>query len=91
LEPIQEASADDTLAESSEQAETDKAMEDIVEAILIEQPDPQSVNISDAPIGQPQRPFKQADHQPAKVQSPLAVHLTLSFFDSLFLPPGYCS
>jgi hypothetical protein len=52
LEPIQEASADDTFVESSEQAESDKAMEDIIDAILIEQPDPQRVNISDAPVGQ---------------------------------------
>jgi hypothetical protein len=79
------------LTESSEQAEPDKAMEDIVDAALIEQPDPQRVNVSDAPVGQPQRPFEKADRQPAEVQSPLAVPSPLSFFDSLFLAPGYCS
>jgi hypothetical protein len=53
LEPIQEASADDNLVESSEQSELDKAMEDIVDVVLIEQPNPQRVNVSDAPVGQP--------------------------------------
>jgi hypothetical protein len=91
LAPIKEASADDILVESSEQAEQDKAMEDIVDVVSIEQPDPQRVNISDAPIGQPQHPFEQADLQPAEVQSPLAVPSPLSFSDSLFLVPGYCS
>jgi hypothetical protein len=37
LEPIQEASADDTLAESSEQARPDKTTDDIMDAVLIEQ------------------------------------------------------
>jgi hypothetical protein len=36
LEPIQESSADDTLVESSKQAELDKTMEDIIDAVLIE-------------------------------------------------------
>jgi hypothetical protein len=41
------------LVESSEQSELDKAMEDIVDVVLIEQPNPQRVNVSDAPVGQP--------------------------------------
>jgi hypothetical protein len=45
LEPIQDASADDTLVESSEQADPDKTVEDIIDAILIEQPDPQPTEV----------------------------------------------
>jgi hypothetical protein len=45
LEPIQDASADDTLVESSEQANPDKTVEDIIDAILIEQPDPQPTEV----------------------------------------------
>jgi hypothetical protein len=88
LEPIHEASADDTLVESSE---PDKTIEDIVDAILIEQPDPRRVNISDARVGQPQRPLEQADLQPSEVQSTSTVPSPLSFSDSLFLASGYYS
>jgi hypothetical protein len=45
LEPIQEASADDTLVESSEQAEPDKTVEDITDAVLIEQPGLQQTEV----------------------------------------------
>jgi hypothetical protein len=37
LEPIQDISTEDTLAESSKQARPHKAMEDVADAILIEQ------------------------------------------------------
>jgi hypothetical protein len=45
LEPIQEASADDTLVESSEQARRDKTAEDIMDVVLIEQPDAQPTEV----------------------------------------------
>jgi hypothetical protein len=45
LEPIQEASADDTLVESSEQADPDKTVEDIIDVVLIEQPDLQATEV----------------------------------------------
>jgi hypothetical protein len=45
LEPIQEASADDTLVESSEQAKRDKTAEDIMDVVLIEQPDAQPTEV----------------------------------------------
>jgi hypothetical protein len=45
LEPIQEASADDTLVESFEQARLDKTAEDIMDAILIEQLDAQPTEV----------------------------------------------
>jgi hypothetical protein len=45
LEPIQEASADDTLVESSEQARPDKITEDIMDVVLIEQPDVQPTEV----------------------------------------------
>jgi hypothetical protein len=91
LEPIQDISTDDTLIESSRQAESDKASEDVVDAILVEQSDPQRVNVSDTPVGQPQHPLEQADLQPAEAQSLSIVPSLLSFSDSLFLAPGYCS
>jgi hypothetical protein len=37
LEPIEEALADDTLINSSKQAEPDKTVEDIIDAVLLEQ------------------------------------------------------
>jgi hypothetical protein len=45
LDPIQEASADDTLVESSEQAKPDKTVEDIIDVVLIEQPDLQLTKV----------------------------------------------
>jgi hypothetical protein len=45
LEPVQEASADDTLVESSEQAELDKIVEDIIDVVLIEQPNLQPTDV----------------------------------------------
>jgi hypothetical protein len=45
LEPIQEASADDTLVESSEQVDQDKIVEDIFDAVLIEQLDLQPTEV----------------------------------------------
>jgi hypothetical protein len=63
LEPIQDISTDDALAESSRQAERDKATEDVIDVVLVEQSDPQRVNISDTSVGQPQRPLDQADLQ----------------------------
>jgi uncharacterized protein (DUF2252 family) len=36
LEPIQDISTDDTLAESSKQAELDKAIEDVIVAALVD-------------------------------------------------------
>jgi hypothetical protein len=45
LEPVQEALADDTLVESSEQAEPDKTVEDIIDVVLIEQPDLQPTEV----------------------------------------------
>jgi hypothetical protein len=45
LEPIQEASADDTLVEPSEQVDPDKIMEYIIDAVLIEQPDLQPIEV----------------------------------------------
>jgi hypothetical protein len=88
LEPIQEVLADDTLVESSE---PDKAIKDIVDGVLIEQPAPQRVNIPEAHVGQPQRTLTQVDLQPAEVQSTSTVPSPLSFSDSLFLASGYCS
>jgi hypothetical protein len=41
LEPIQDISTNDTLAESCKQAESDKAAKDVIDAILVEQCDPQ--------------------------------------------------
>jgi hypothetical protein len=67
LEPIQDISTDDTLAESSRQAKPDKDMEDVIDAVLVEQSDPQRVNISDTPVGQSQCPLEQADLQPVEV------------------------
>jgi hypothetical protein len=52
---------------------------------LIYHHDPQRVNISDAPVGQPQHHLEQADLHPAEVQSLWAVPSPLSFSDSLFL------
>jgi hypothetical protein len=91
LEPIQEASTNDTLVESIEQVKPDKAMEDIVDVVLVEQPYPQRVNILDAPVGQPQHPLEQADLQPAEVQSLSAVPSPLSFSNSFFLALGFYS
>jgi hypothetical protein len=45
LEPVQEALADDTLVESSEQAEPDKTVEDIIDVVLIEQPNLQPTEV----------------------------------------------
>jgi hypothetical protein len=43
LEPIQDISIDNTLAESSRQAESDKATKDVIDVVLVEQSDPQRV------------------------------------------------
>jgi hypothetical protein len=54
------------LIEPSEQTEPDKIMEILVDDTLtssIEQTDTQSINVSDAPIIQPQRSLEQADFQ----------------------------
>jgi hypothetical protein len=43
LEPIEEASADDV--ESSDQARPDKTTEDIIDVVMIEQPDVQPTKV----------------------------------------------
>jgi hypothetical protein len=53
LKPIQEVPADDVLVESSEQPGSNKATENPIDDISIEQPDPQRINASNAPVSQP--------------------------------------
>jgi hypothetical protein len=91
LEPIQDISTEDTLAESSKQAGPYKAMEDVADAILIEQSNSQRINVLDTSAGQTQRPIEQANLQSVEVQSLSVVSPPLSFSDSLFFAPGYCS
>jgi hypothetical protein len=79
LEPIQDLSTDDTLVEPSKQAEPDKAIEDVVDAILIEQYDPQRVTILDTFAGQTQQSLEQANLQSAEVQSIRCSLTTLIF------------
>jgi hypothetical protein len=92
LEPIQEASTDDTLVELSEQPEPDKVIKNLVDNTLIpliKQPKTQRTNVWNAPVSQLRRSSEQAEFQ---LKNQLRYNHHLSFLHhSLPLTPCLCS